>query len=376
MTTLAVWRCFDYTGECITCLPDHRFHNKRGFPMTLPTSSSLAPHLSDALQAPPPQPKVVVIGAGRWGRNLIRNLYQLGGLYGVCDAQAASIATTQGVLNNWVSPSAEVTPETVQWFTTLDAVIADPAVDAVMIATPSHTHAALAMKALRAGKHVYVEKPMATTTADAHAVHQLATAQEKLLMVGHLLIYHPAVNRLRDFVRDGELGEIAYIHSDRLNYNAFRSDESVLWDLAPHDLSLMGWVLGEMPESVVQAYGQRTAPDGKVDVGMMSVRFSSGLVGHLACSWVHPQKQVRLLVRGHKRTAVLDDTLAEGKLQVFNTESGELVREEPLDYLPLEPLALECQHFLNCIRYGTVPQSHAEQGVITVSLLEMAHRML
>jgi UDP-2-acetamido-3-amino-2,3-dideoxy-glucuronate N-acetyltransferase len=296
---------------------------------------------------------------------LIRNFHALGVLEAVCDL---SPDTVQGFCKQYRG---------VHGTTHVQDIMSNPVIDGVVIATPSHTHYALARTALSVGKHVYVEKPMATSAEEAQELERLASELGRVLMVGHLLLYHPAVNRLRQLVADGTLGDIRYIQSDRLNFNLNRSDRNVLWDLAPHDLSMMMYVLGGLePEAVLSANGHRTSEDDRVDVAHVELRFPGGAGGHIHNSWVHPAKHVRLVVRGSERMAILDDTLTIGKLRLFEQdEKGKLLEESP-EYLSLEPLKLECQHFINCIRFGMAPKTGGLNGNSVVRIIETAERMM
>ena len=187
--------------------------------------------------------KVAVLGAGIWGKNLVRNFYNLNYLHTVCDMDEEN---RKRVANDY--PEVHLTPD-------FSEVLNNKEIDAVVVATPSHTHFKLVKMALEAGKHVYVEKPIATTSKEALILKEIAESKNLVLMVGHLLLYHPAVNRLKMIVQSGELGEIKYVQSDRLNINYFKNDRSVMWDLAPHDVSMVSYILGEEPKRVISAMG-------------------------------------------------------------------------------------------------------------------------
>ncbi|MBK8191127.1 MAG: Gfo/Idh/MocA family oxidoreductase [Vampirovibrionales bacterium] len=314
-------------------------------------------------------PHVAVIGCGRWGRNLARNFHYLEALGALCDLDKEHLLA--------VGKAYEGIPLTSR----PDKIFQNPDIDAVVIATPSHSHFALASAALQAGKHVYVEKPMAIRRDDAQALCELADQTDRILMVGHLLLYHPAVTRLRQLIEEGFLGEIRYIQSDRLNINPWRQDVSVLWDLAPHDLSMMAYLLGAQPDRIISAQGHRTSPDQRIDVAHLELAFPGGadgrpIGGHIHVSWIHPHKHVKLIVRGSERTAVLDDTLESGKLQIFRKEDDPIPVREFADYLAIEPLKLECQHFLNCVRDNHPPRTDAADGCAIVGLLEAAHALI
>jgi UDP-2-acetamido-3-amino-2,3-dideoxy-glucuronate N-acetyltransferase len=306
-------------------------------------------------------PRIAVVGGGYWGKNLIRNFYQLGALQTICDSREPVLnALLQGVCPG-VKP-----------YTSYEALLEDERVDAVVLATPSLTHYTLGMQALEAGKHVYIEKPLATTLADAQALVEKAQEARRTLMVGHLLMYHPAINRMKQLLDAGTLGNIRYIQSDRLNYNLGRNDRNALWDLAPHDLSVLLYFMnGAMPD-VRFATGSCAHPtDAKTDTVQVSLQFANGVIGHLQTSWIYPRKQVQLMVVGTQGALLLDDTLPLDRrlLHVRYTPAGERL-ETPVDYLPLEPLRLECQHFLNALQGEWKPQSDERNGLAVVQLLE------
>jgi UDP-2-acetamido-3-amino-2,3-dideoxy-glucuronate N-acetyltransferase len=308
--------------------------------------------------------KIAVIGCGNWGKNLVRNFYNLGFLYKVCDLNTNVLQDLQKQYRN------------VQLTNRFDDVFNDPKVDGVVISTPSFTHYDLAKQALLSGKHVYVEKPIATSSEQTLELVALSHELERILMVGHLLLYHPAVNRLKQLIQEGYLGQIKNISSDRLNTNKFRPDKSVIWDLAPHDLSMVAYLLGQEPVEIVSVIGYQSREDGLVDDAHIDLRFPNDVAGHIHISWVHPVKQVRLVVRGTERTALIDDTLGENKLHLFNKENISEPIEEFPEYLDIEPLKLECQHFINCIRHGYDPKTNGQNGYHVVRVLEMAERKM
>ncbi len=343
--------------------------------MTSPSASS-----SNATVHPLPLPKagrwpdvpsIGVIGAGRWGKNLIRNFYQLHALHTVCDLSPQHC-----------SALAEQYPDL---NTTNDAndVINHPGIHAIVIATPSHTHFGLACAAIAAGKHVYVEKPLATTVQEVDDLIAVADKMDVQLMVGHLLIYHPAVIRLKQLIAEGALGEIYWLESTRLNTNRFRPDDHVLWDLAPHDLSMMSVVIDQEPTELINVAGTSTGPDGKIDRARMHVRFGDTIQGEVVNSWVHPLKQVQLMVYGSNKIAVLDDTQPLGqKLTLYPNPTASpppATLAEPIpitDVLDIEPLAMECQHFLNSIQQNQAPNTDAHHAREIVAMLEQASQRL
>lgn len=315
-------------------------------------------------------PRVAVIGCGYWGRNLVRTFAQIGALSAIVDPDeeaASALAAEHGVSHR-----------------SLAEVLADARVDAVAIAAPAKDHAALALRAIKAGKHVFVEKPLALDVADAERVVDEAARRGLTLMVGHLLQYHPAFLAVRSMVADGALGELRYLYSNRLNLGRFRREENILWSFAPHDLSMLLALVGEAPDSV-SAVGSTFLSDNVPDVTTTHLAFASGPRAHVFVSWLHPFKEQRLVVVGASAMAVFDDTAPwESKLVVF--EHGVSwdgltpvpVRGEPTP-IPLEtaePLRLECEHFVECIATGQTPRTDGHEGLRVLQVLDAAERSL
>lgn len=308
--------------------------------------------------------KIAVIGCGLWGRNIVRNFYNLEALHTVCDLDKENLK--------------KIEEQYVGVHTTSDfnEVLNNPEITAVAVVTPSHTHFKLVKTVLESGRHVYVEKPISTSAQEAEALKQLAQEKDLVLMVGHLLLYHPAVNRLKMLVNDGVLGDIVYAQSDRLNVNYFKNDRSVMWDLAPHDVSMMAYVLGKEPKQVISAVGCSSDRNEIMDITHLSIEFEDGVIGQITDSWITPMKHVRLLVRGTKATAILDDTLQENKLQVFDNKKDGPITDIHIDYLEIEPLKLECQHFIACCERGMTARSDGENGFSVVRILEEAEKIM
>ena len=307
---------------------------------------------------------VAVIGCGLWGRNVVRNFYNLNALHTVCDLDEENRKNLK-----------EQYPE-VNIISNSDEIFDNPEIDAVAVVTPSHTHYKIVKRAIEAGKHVYVEKPISTVSAEAKDLDELARKNNMVLMVGHLLMYHPVVNRLRMLIAEGALGEIKYVQSDRLNINYFKNDRSVMWDLAPHDLSMTSYILGKEPVRVISAVGASSEGNNIMDITHLTIEYEGGTIAQLSDSWIHPQKRVNLLVRGTKAAAIFDDTLMENKLQIFESSSPNVSKVESLDYIEIEPLKLECQHFLNCIEQGRPARSDGNNGFTVVKILEDAEKMM
>ena len=308
--------------------------------------------------------RVAVIGCGLWGRNIVRNFYNLEVLDTVCDLDEENL---KKVVSQY---------ENVKTTNDFNSIISNPNITAVAVVTPSHTHFKFVKMALEAGKNVYVEKPISTSAKEAQTLKEIAEAKGLILMVGHLLLYHPAVNRLKTLIDDGELGDIVYAQSDRLNVNYFKNDRSVMWDLAPHDVSMMSYVIGQEPQQVISAIGCSSERNEIMDITHLGIQFENGVIGHITDSWITPMKHVRLLVRGTKKTAILDDTLQENKLQVFENNRAGSTTDIKIDYLEIEPLKLECQHFIACCESGREARSDGENGFNVVKILEEAEKIM
>lgn len=308
--------------------------------------------------------KIAVIGCGVWGRNIVRNFYNLNVLDTVCDIDEDNL--------NKVTQEYSGVKTTKNYLDILN----NPEITGVGVVTPSHMHYRLVREFLLAGKNVYVEKPISTVADEARDLAKLANEKGLVLMVGHLLLYHPAVNRLKMLVNEGVLGDIVYAQSDRLNVNYFKNDRSVMWDLAPHDLSMISYVTGKDPLKVISAVGCSSDRNDIMDITHIGIEFEGEMIAHISDSWITPKKHVTLMVRGTKATAILDDTVAENKLQVFDNFAGGASTNIQLDYLEIEPLKLECQHFVSCCETGKKARSDGENGFIVVKILEEAEKIM
>ncbi len=308
--------------------------------------------------------KIAVLGYGLWGRNIVRNFYNLNALGMVCDLDEENLAKVREQY-----PGVKTTRD-------FHDILNSDEITGVVVVTPSHTHYKFVKAMLEAGKHVYVEKPISTVAQEARDLADLADSKGLVLMVGHLLLYHPAVNRLKMLIDEGALGEIVYAQSDRLNINYFKNDRSVMWDLAPHDVSMMSYVTGKDPVRVISAVGASSDRNDIMDITHISIEFEGGMVGQISDSWITPRKHVQLLVRGTKKTAILDDTVPENKLTIYdNFKAGSSEVVQP-DVLEIEPLKLECQHFISCCETGKKARSDGENGFIVVSILEEAEKIM
>jgi predicted dehydrogenase len=316
------------------------------------------------------------VGLGYWGPNLARNLDRLPGgeLAWLCDS-------SEEALERWGAafPSARTT-------TQLDDLLSDGALDAVVIATPVPTHAELALAAIAAGKHCFVEKPLARTEEEAERVVEAARAAGRVLMVGHLLEYHPGVEKLEELVRSGELGELRYIYSNRLNLGKHRTDENALWSLGAHDVSVILRLADEEPFNC-DAMGESYVKPGVEDVVFALMRFRSGLIAHMHLSWLDPHKERRFTVVGSKRMATFDDMELERKLTIYDkgfdedySSYGEYIARSGDTYSPRisneEPLRIECRHFFECVRDGREPRTGGESALRVVRVLERLQRDL
>ncbi|MGA2757449.1 MAG: Gfo/Idh/MocA family oxidoreductase [Solirubrobacteraceae bacterium] len=310
---------------------------------------------------------VGLVGLGYWGPNLARNFAALPEceLAWCCDADAERRERFAGQF-----PSARFTDD-------LDELLGDRALDAVVLATPVPTHASLAVAVLEAGKHCFVEKPLAQSVADAELAVAAAAAAGRALMVGHLLEYHPGVLMLKEIVDSGELGELRYIYGNRLNLGQLRADENALWSLGAHDVSVVLALAGEEPYEL-SARGESYMREGIEDVVFGFMRFPSGLAAHLHLSWLDPHKERRFTVVGAKRMATFDDMEVERKVTIydkgFDEKSNSYIARAGEIRSPLvpktEPLALECRHFIECVRDGVRPRSDGESGLRVVRVLE------
>jgi predicted dehydrogenase/acetyltransferase-like isoleucine patch superfamily enzyme len=314
--------------------------------------------------------RVGVVGCGQWGRNHVRTLAELGALASVTDpdaVRAGELAAEHGV------PVLD-----------LDEMLLDPGIDAVVIAAPAADHASLALRVIGAGKDVLVEKPLALTVESAEEVVSKAAVEDRILMVGHLLQYHPAFRELQRLVDDGALGQLRYLYSHRLNLGRFRREENSLWSFAPHDLSMLLALVGEEPDRVT-AEGATYLTHRVPDVTTTHLRFPSGPQAHVFVSWLHPFKEQRLVVVGSDAMAVFDDLLPwSEKLRIYEHgvrwDHGEPlpVRAEATAVAmePAEPLRIECEHFLRCVATRTVPRTDGAEAIRVLRVLAAAQTAL
>ncbi len=318
------------------------------------------------------RPAIGLIGYGHWGRNLARNFSALGVLRAVCEPDAARRAAAGELYGN------------VAFFETLDAMLDAGGLDAVAVAAPAALHSELASAALRAGLHVFVEKPLALRVEDGRALVELAAQCGKVLMVGHLLEYHPAVRILEDLVARGELGQLRYIYSNRLNWGKVRREEDILWSFAPHDIGVILRLLGERP-SRVHAWGRAWLQPNVADVTLSTLEFPSGVAAHIFVSWLHPFKEQRLVVVGDRQVAVFEDTAPAGhKLRLYahgiewidRYPVARRAEGTPVPLPDVEPLRAECEAFVEAVRSGQPPRTDGAWGLAVLEVLASCQRDL
>jgi UDP-2-acetamido-3-amino-2,3-dideoxy-glucuronate N-acetyltransferase len=315
---------------------------------------------------------VAVVGAGYWGKNLVRNFHQIGALKLICDKNETALNTLREQFSG------------VETCLNLGDVLERPDIDGVVIATPGETHFNLAREALLAGKHVFVEKPLVLNESEGLELIDTARQKARVLMVGHLLQYHPAFIKLKEMIMAGELGRINYIYSHRLNFGKIRREENILWSFAPHDISMILSLAGEEPESIMTTGGyylhQRIA-----DVTTTHFEFPSGLHAHIFVSWLHPFKEQKLVVVGDSKMAVFDDTLNwQNKLLLYphhiqwmnGVPMPAKAKPERVEILQDEPLRYECSHFLGCMSNGHRPVTDGQEGLRVLKILNASQNSL
>ncbi|WP_457653749.1 Gfo/Idh/MocA family protein [Rhodocaloribacter sp.] len=315
---------------------------------------------------------IVSVGYGYWGKNIARNLNELGVLYGICEVDSAAQERARNAYPG------------VKSYSSYQDVLEDAEVDAVALSTPAETHARLAIRALEVGKDVFVEKPLALTYSDGSEMIDCSEKHGRILMVGHLLEYHPAVLALCEVVHSGELGKIQYVYSNRLNLGKFRREENILWSFAPHDISVILRLIGELPIEVIATGGGYLQPN-IADVTTTNLLFDNGVRGHIFVSWLHPYKEQKLVVVGSKKMAVFNDCASFGEKLVIHDKGADWVDNRPLprngersmvDYPDLEPLKSELRHFVDCIRTRSKPDTDGYNGLRVLQVLRAAQQSL
>ena len=334
------------------------------------------------------EPSIAVIGAGYWGKNLVRNFHQLGVLKTICDGaqpireeMAKTYPTYSLTLDGRGQGGGEgmITPN-------LSDVLEDPAITGVVIAAPAALHYEIAEKALNAGKHVFVEKPLSLNQADGEKLVRLAEQKQKTLFVGHILHYHAAVIRLKEMIKTGKIGRLQYIYSRRLSFGKIRREENILWSFAPHDISIILSLTGEEP-SYVDSVGSNFLHARIADVTMTNLKFPSGIGAHIFVSWLNPYKEQKLVIVGSSGMLVFDDTEPiEKKLvhypHTINWQNGLPVPNKAesvaIDLKDIweEPLKAECKAFLSAIKTNTKPLTSGEEGLKVLKVLELSQHSL
>jgi len=316
-------------------------------------------------------PRMALIGCGNWGKNLARNFMSLGALSIICENDQD------------VHQALKEKFPTCQIVTSFGEVLQDDSIQGVAIATPAETHFALAREALLAGKDVLVEKPLCLAIEEGKQLVALAKEQDRILMVGHLLWYHPAVLQLKKLIDSGELGRIQYIYSHRLNLGRIRREENILWSFAPHDISVILGLLGEEPD-YVQAQGGNYLHQQIADVTVSLLSFPSGVKAHIFVSWLHPFKEQKLIVVGDRKMAVFDDVQTTDKLMLY-PHSIEWKNQAPVIHKAegqsitmdiREALRDECEHFLHCMQTRQRPRTDGAEGLRVLSVLQKCQRAL
>lgn len=315
-------------------------------------------------------PKIAVVGNGYWGRNLVRNFHELGALSAVCDVSERVLAEARAKY-------------AVTATTQIELIWKDASIQGVVLAAPAAEHYELAKAALEHEKDVYVEKPLALRVTEGQELIELAARNGRILMVGHILQYHPAVRELKRLVSEGRLGKIHYIYSSRLNIGKLRTEENILWSFAPHDIAVILSLLNEFP-SRVAAQGGCFVNSHIADTTLTTCDFASGAMAHVFVSWLHPFKEQRLCVVGDRSMAVFDDVEPERKLVLYSHEiewrdrvpvakkdGGEVVA-----IAKQEPLREECMHFLECIRERKTPLTDGETGLEVLKVLDSCEQSL
>ena len=310
---------------------------------------------------------IAVVGCGHWGKNLVRNFAEIGSLYSVCD------------------PNSTLSRKFADQFKvknlSFEQSICDPNVEGVVLAVPASLHAAMAIDAMRCGKNVYVEKPLALSQEEGQEMILCARQSNVKIMVGHLLQYHPAFVNLLKIVEEGGIGKLRYLYSNRLSLGKVRSEEDVIWSFAPHDISMVLSLAGEEPLTVNVA-GAEILQSKIMDTATIHMEFASGLKSHVSVSWLHPYKEQKLVVIGDSGMVVFDDTREwREKLAIYRHTikpngnfAPELYKSE-VEYINVpaaEPLRVECQHFVNVVNNNVTPRTNAEEGLRVLKVLSAA----
>ncbi|MDI6850951.1 MAG: Gfo/Idh/MocA family oxidoreductase [bacterium] len=314
--------------------------------------------------------EVALIGIGYWGKNILRNLKELGALKCAYDSSPERVSQIKAQYPD------------LNFCGSIEDIWGEPSIRAVCIATPASTHYTLVKRALLAGKDVFVEKPLSLNTKEAEELIEIAEKNGRILMVGHILRYHPAILKLKELIDSGMLGRVNYIYSNRLNIGKLRSEENILWSFAPHDISVILYLISEEPSSV-EAFGGDYVQKGIYDVTITHLEFSQGVKGHVFVSWLHPFKEQKLVVVGSTQMAVFDD-LTEEKLFLYphkirfenSIPVAEKAERVVVQVEKAEPLKEELKHFLHCCEFRKRPWTDGNEGLRVLRVLEKAQESL
>ncbi|MBI4691123.1 MAG: Gfo/Idh/MocA family oxidoreductase [Nitrospirae bacterium] len=314
--------------------------------------------------------KVAVIGGGYWGKNLVRNFHGLGSLYAVCDSDQSKLASFKKDY-----PDIEIFKTTRELYDSKKA-------DAVVIATPAEFHYKMVREALLKNKDVFVEKPLSLSVNEGIELNHIARKKGRILMVGHLLRYHPAVIKLKEMVESGELGRLYYVYSNRLNLGKIRQEENILWSFAPHDISVILSLTGQMPDEVT-SFGGRYLQEKVADVTLSTLSFPSGIKAHIFVNWLHPYKEQKFIVVGSEKMAVFND-VGKDKLLLYphkinwrgNIPIPDKKDAQIIEINDMEPLRQECSHFLECVKTRRSPVTDGDEGLRVLSVLDACQRSL
>jgi len=307
---------------------------------------------------------------GYWGKNLVRNFHELDALGVICDS------------NETLEANCSADYKNVRFLREFSSALADPAIAAVALATPAVAHYSMAKAAMEAGKDVFVEKPLAIDVREGEELTRIAQKNGRILMVGHILRFHPAIVKLQELIQSGALGKIQYVYSNRLNIGKIRTEENILWSFAPHDISVMLALLNETPQKISCQGGGYLNPH-VFDVTLSQFSFPSGVQGHIFVSWLHPVKEQRLVVVGSEKMAVFDDTL-DDKLILYphrvewknRIPTAIKAKGESVTLEKFEPLKAECQHFIDCVRTRKTPLTDAQEGLRVLKVLDGCQQSL
>ena len=317
--------------------------------------------------------KLAIMGAGRWGINHVKTAHELlkGNLKIVCD------------IDKKKEREVKLISQSIKFDTDLNLVFDDKEINTVIVATPAETHFELAKKSLIKNKNVLVEKPITLLTAEAEELIELSHQQQKKLMVGHVLLYHPAINKLKNMITDGTIGKVQYIYSNRLNLGSVRSEENILWSFAPHDISIIQYLLEHKPINI-DAYGASFLQNKIEDTTLTYLRYPDNIHAHIFVSWLHPFKEHRLVVIGNKGMIVFEDSLSQNKLKYYPKGFTKINHEltkfegdfETIDFDNLSPLEEEQKHFFNSIINNQEPLTNGDHALEVLKILEEAQKKL